>query len=355
MIKNAKIVSIGKNSDDYHAQEAERGSREFVMSSSRLRDFGQCPERWRNGYSSPDSDAKKWGSLVDTRLLTPEQFPSRYAVTPETYETTGMQCPVCLGVSDSKECRKCKTPRREVKLMKPWNGNSSVCATWIDARKEEKKEIVSSKLVNDCDAALKRLWSDKVIADFIGSCDTQVHITAEWHDAETGLVVPIQALLDLVPRLNSNFRRVAGDLKTTRNGQRVPWLKFMFQSGYYVQGSFGLDLLNSAEGAEEGIGRMNFCFVLQENFAPWQPGRRMMTEKFLALGRIEYARLLGNYAACLLSDKWPGYDDDDSGMTVQGWSLVDPDEFMVESVSNRSSYDFSEEPPEEEAVESLPN
>lgn len=351
MIKNAKIVGVGINSDDYHAQEAERGSREFVMSSSSLRAFGQCPERWRHGYSSPDSDAKEWGSLVDTRLLTPEQFPARYAVTPEFYETTVMRCPVCKSESDSKACRKCGQDRKEVEIAKPWNGNSKICAQWVEA--QEGKTIVSSKLVADCDAALKRLWSDKVISDFIGSCDTQVHIAAEWHDPKTGLVVPIQALLDLVPRPGSHFLMVAGDLKTTRSGQCGPWTRFAFQMGYHIQASFFLDMLNAAEGAEEGMGRANFCFLLQENFAPWQPGKRMMSEDFLALGRIEYQRLLGNYAACLLADRWPGYDDHEG--TVQGWSLVKPDQFMVESAANRANYDFSEEPPEEEAVESMPN
>ena len=69
---DAKIVSSGVNPNDYHQQEAQRGSAAFLMSPSALGAFMQCPARWIAGYQSPESKSKRWGSLMDTLLTLPD-------------------------------------------------------------------------------------------------------------------------------------------------------------------------------------------------------------------------------------------------------------------------------------------
>lgn len=312
-IQNAKIVEMGANPEKYHAQKAERGTPDFALSPSQIRNFAQCPSRYRLGYDSPDSDAKQWGSLLDCLLLTPKQFDERYAIEPTKYKN---------GLGE----------------VKPWNNNATLCRDW--KADQGTREIIKSKEYFTVQTAVKRLLEDEIIAAWCACSDTQVWIAAEWHDEETRQIVPLKCLLDFVPRTDTEFCKCAGDLKTTRNGSLMAWQRFCYQMGYHIQAAFNLDMLAAATGED----RNTFCFILQENFAPWQPAKRMLSEDFLVLGRADYQRTLANYCQCLKSDKWPDYDEHDE--SVQGWSVVRPEPFMASREQFAPHFNFGSEAPE---------
>lgn len=338
MFTNARIIGpIPANAAEYHTPTAQRGAREFVMSSGALREFAACPERWRQGYQSPDSDARTWGSLIDCLLTTPKQFESIYAIAPDTYITKALTCPKCDSVSGSAACRKCKRARVEIVVSKDWNNNATECKTWAAARKAEGREIVSARLVADARAAIGRLNHDEIIAAWLAACDCQVWVAGEWHDEPTGLQIPVKALLDFRPRPGTEFAKCLGDFKTTRNAAAMPWQRWCFTAGYHIQAAFYMDLYTAATGED----RNTWCFIVQENYAPWQPGKRMLAQDFLTLGRAQYRQMLGNYCQCLARDRWPGYDDTDEA--VQGWTLVAPEPFMAERAAFAPRYEFEEE------------
>jgi hypothetical protein len=318
--QNAQVIPGVTNPESYHVAEFERGDARHPMSPSSLKAFGQCPQRWRNGYESPESDAKDFGSLLDCRALTPELFDDRYAMRPGVYLKKVMQCPHCKSESDALACRKCKCERVPVDVPSDWNWNATVCDEWRKAR--DGKQIVSQKEVAECDRAVSALFADDVIKSFFDASDKQVLVTADWHDEESGLVVPVRCLMDLVPRVGSEFAKSLGDLKTTRSAALQPFTRFVFQMGYHVQASFDLDIFTAATGED----RCNWVFILQENYPPFQTGRRLLSEDFINLGRAQYRKLLANYCWCLKNGKWPGYDDTDEA--VQGWSIVAPEPFM---------------------------
>lgn len=295
-IQNAKVVGISIDSDVYHRQEAQRGSPEFSMSPSQLKEFARCPDRWRRGYNPPGSDAKAYGSLIDCRLLTPELFAQRYAVRPVTY-------------------------RNEKGDEKPFNMNATFCKEWAAA--QGSREIVSKKDMEDCDEAIARLRCDEVAAAFIDASDKQVLVVAEWLDEETKLVVPVRCLLDLVPRADSEFAKSLADLKTVRSAALIPFQRQCYQYGWHLQGAFDLDLFVAATGED----RCNWCFIIQESYEPWQPAKRLLSQDFIDIGRAEYRKHLALYCACLKAGRWPDYDSTDE--SVQGWSIVRPEPFMV--------------------------
>lgn len=304
MIQKARYVSIAGNSEDYRASEG--------ISSSGLRNFATCPARFKAGYVPPDTDAKEWGSLVDCLLLTPQQFDTRYSVKPDIYTN-------------------------EKGEKKPWNGNANVCREWV--AEQIGKEIVARDKVTDAKKAIKALMQDATILSFIEESDKQVWIAAEWHDDTTGLTVPIKALLDLVPRLESEFAKCAGDVKTTRNAGLIPWQRWLYQAGYHVQAAWNLDLLTAVNGED----RNTFCFILSESFSPWQTSKRILSQDFLELGRAAYKRMISNYCRCLKADRWPGYDDTDEN-SVQGWSLATPEPWMSMAEQFAPQFDFESEP-----------
>lgn len=321
--QNCKIVAEEVNSLEYHKQEGERGTREYQMSSGKLRDFAWCQSRWVRGWNSPDTEAKRKGSILDCRLLTPAQFFGRYAVRPPTYETTGMQCPVCHSITDSQKCAGCKTARVPVKVTKNWNTNSTHCEEWMAAQEKAGLEVCTQADLDNADAAIKRLFEDDILRSWHEACDKQVWVAGEWCDEKTGLVIPCRCLLDYVPRLDSEFASCAGDLKTTRSAARRPFSRWAQQQGYHIQGAWDLDMLNAAEGTLPGQGRVQWCLILSENFPPWEPGRRFVPVEMIEDARRWYHHALGQYARALATGKWKGYDDHPDA--VQGWSLLDYD------------------------------
>ena len=317
-IEHAQLIGTGVNPDEYHAQKSERGTIQFSLGSSQLRTFAQCPARWVAGYEPPDSEAKEYGSLLDCLALTPDQFGKRYAIEPGKY-------------------------KNEKGEEKPWNNNANACKDWREL--QVGREIIKAKQYGECQTAIKRMLSDEIIAAWFDASDRQVWLSAKWHDETTGLVVPLKCLLDFVPRKDSEFCKCAGDLKTTRNGSLLVWQRFCYQMGYHVQAAFNLDLLAAATKED----RNTFCFILQENFPPWQPAKRMLAEDFLTLGRASYQNSLANYCQCLKSGKWPDYDMHDE--SVQGWSVVRPEPFMAEREAFAPHFSFTE--PEEAPAEQI--
>ena len=314
--QNAKLVCKSANPEEYHkAGEFERGDAKFVVSSSMLRLFAQCPSRWIAGYESPESDAKKFGSLLDTRLLTPEQFKDRFAVRPATYVN-----------EDGQE--------------KPFNLNSKVCKKWVEEQGE--REIVTPDDIAEVDKARARIMNDETIAEWFNCSDKQVWVRAEWNDESTKLVIPIKILLDFVPRIDSVFAKSLGDLKAIRSGAIKPFSRQVFQYGWHTQAAFYQDVYAAAMKED----RPNFMFIVQENYAPFEPGRRLLSEQFLEIGRATYVHALKRYCRCLKSCQWPGYD------LPEEFSLVIPDPWM-EFEAMEDSIEFHHNEREESTEENF--
>jgi PDDEXK-like domain of unknown function (DUF3799) len=322
--QNAKIVGVGVSSDAYHSQLVEnRGSKDFVMSPSSLKLFSECPSRWKSGYQPPESDAKDFGSLLDTLLLTPDQFDSRYAVIPKTYTDIGMECPNCKSVTDSKTCSKCKAARVEIKIEKDWRFGSKICDEWL-TKQGDKKPVYSTELEN-AQTAAKRLMADETIAELLATSKKQVHVKGEWHDKATGIIVPVQCLIDIVPNGDSPFQKSLCDLKTTRNAGQSQFARWCFTASYHTQAALDLDLFMAAVNPNNdpnGQDRNTWLFIVQENYPPFEIGRRMLSQDFVAIGRQTYQHALGRYARCLKTGVWPQYD------APEEFSLIVPQPFM---------------------------
>lgn len=305
------VIASGADPAKYREEKAPRGDPAFIMSSSPLRDFAHSPSRWIHGYTSKDTDATDWGSLLDCRFLTPEQFNDRVAITPAKY------------TNDKGE-------------VKDWHNGSNKCKAWNEHQIALGKQIVSPEDVIECDKAIKRLQDDATIASWHAESAKQVWVAGEWKDDATGIVVPVKCLLDYVPNKDSEYFKCLGDLKSTRSAFPAMWPRYVKQRGYHLQGSFNTDLYVAATGEE----RISWCWILSENYAPYEVGREMMAEDFLAMGRAEYQIALARYARCLKTNHWPGYDEMNPD-SVDGWSLASPEPWMsFEIMSKTMESDF---------------
>lgn len=318
MFQNCKVHPGVTDPVQYHKAEFPRGDVRLPMSPSALKLFGQCPARWIAGYEPPSSKSKEFGNLFDTRALTPELFESRFAVHPMTYEAIAFECPKCKSVTNSKSCRACKCDRVEIKEKRDWNWSATHCLEWRE--NQNGKEIVSADAVAQCDVAVKALFKDEIIKAFCDASDKQVLVSGEWKDDATGLVIPVRCLMDFVPRVDTEFYKSLGDLKTTRSAALRPFGWFCFNMGYHVQAAFDTDLYVAATDED----RCNWTFILSENYPPFQTGKRILSQSFLQIGRQTYQHLLTQYCRSLKTGIWNDYDSANKYAT-QGWSVIEPE------------------------------
>src|ERR1700744_381976 len=94
MLKNAHLVCRNANPRDYHQTKLERGNPGLVVTSTMLREFAKCPDRWKKGYVGPGSKAQEFRSLPDCLVLTPTLTSERYWTSPEfCFDEDGVQKP----------------------------------------------------------------------------------------------------------------------------------------------------------------------------------------------------------------------------------------------------------------------
>lgn len=317
--QNARVLGVNVDSTVYHQQSFARGEPGFYMSPSSLKELKRCPQRWKDGYEPPESKAKDDGNLFDCLLLTPDQFQKRYAVKPATYcdEKTGE--------------------------MKPWNGNSNKCKAWL--ADHEDFEPISAAEHEEVSLAITRFLSDEVLRKFHADSDKQVLTTAEWHDPETGIIVPVRCLMDLVPKVDSEFGKSLGDIKRTRNAGLHAFRRDCHKFGHHIQAAFDMDIYVAATGED----RCNWVLLVAENYPPYQTAKRLLAQDFLDIGRAEYKAALSLYCKCIQKNFWPDYDDNDEA--VQSFSIVAPEPWMASEGQFAPRVEFPGDAPEEEPDE----
>lgn len=338
MITNAKIVSVGTDPAEYHNQAADRGTPEFAMSSTPLRLFYACPAKFIrpirafdgsvSHYDIPASKSLQDGNTFDCALLTPDLFDRKYVITPETYPSEVMRCPSCGSETDSQSCRKCRRDREKVLIQKPWDWKSTHCKEWL-ARSDGKSPISKSEL-HDINEAIAVFYER--FGRILKESQPQVWIKGVWKDEDTDIEVPIQCLIDLVPKADSFYAKSLADVKRTKSARIRAWERWAHQVGYEVQAAWNTDLFMAACPDREIC---TFRFLLSESHAPWETGHRGMEQDLLdpqgdhlsdiASGRRQYQVMMAAYCKCLASGKWPGYDDHKD--SCNGMTVLHPDPY----------------------------
>lgn len=306
--RNARVVA---HNSSYTPQIVARGHPDFIMSRTELCQFAVCASRWKNGYKDDATDATEFGSLLDCLILQPAEFDVRYAIAPATYPAPAHHADVKKGKIKEGDPLK-------------WNANAGWCEAWLEERKAQGVEVVKHDKFGMAVDAKNRLLEDEIISEYLKVSKRQVLVTAEYPDAETGLTIPIRCLLDLVPQADHpQFGKTLGDLKTSTSASLGQWTRFVFQRNYHVQAAIFLDAYVAATGED----RCDFRHIIVENYAPWEPGKRIVSQEFLELGRLTYTGHLRRYARCLKDNVWPGYDQ--AGMCLDGWALTDVESWMI--------------------------
>lgn len=292
-LSNAHLIGANYNPREYQ-MKGKRGEASYIMSRSSLKDFADCPSRWIRGGEMKDEETSStiWGSLVDCVLTQPGRLDDLFAIKPDTYTN-----------DDGEE--------------KPWNANSKTCRAWIN--QNEGRTCISQDFYLKAQRAVAQLLPK---VGGLGECDFQVYLKADYRDKETGLVIPICALIDLVPKEG----RSIADLKTARNANPTKWARVCHDYWYDAQAALYLDSYNAATGED----RDQFEHIIQENEQPFEIALATLSVEFINQGRRKYTNALRLYAQCLKSGHWASYNDLALN-NYNGRVLVEPENWMIES------------------------
>lgn len=306
-LQNAKIIKADVSPDCYGSYGCvrddftviKRGDKDYCMSRSELMRFVHNPHGWLMREGDDDgTESTEWGTLIDTLILLPSQFENLYAVMPEVYPG-------------------------EKGVEKKWNMNAAYCKDWVEAI--DGKTPIKAAMLAKAKKAVAQIERDDAAFDIIRNSQKQVLVYAEYVDDLTDVVVPIKTLIDLVvDPSHPSFGKAIGDFKTTVSAHPASWPRSVSQYNYDAQAWLYLEMFKAATGED----RTDFLHVIQDNWAPYEVGRRIMTTEFLELGRTKIERALQYYAQCLKYNRWPGYDDDVREQ-YHGFTYCHPEAWMV--------------------------
>jgi hypothetical protein len=295
-IKNAKIVP-GFNPLNYTTRKHKRGDKAFVMSRSQLHDFAKCPSKWIKGGGQEDDSTRstEWGTLIDT-LVTGDGFSDVFVIHPDTYPSEEKGKPI----------------------EKPWNRNSKWCRNWI--AEHAGRIVISAETLSEAKKA-SAIFGEAFSNQLTGA-KFQVFVSGEYHDKDTGLVIPVCGLIDAVPPSGP-----LKDIKTARSADLARWGRVVNEHWYDAQGAMYLDLWNSATGET----REEFDNLIQENSSPYEIAHASLSVEFLNMGRAKYRNALRLYAQCLASGHYATYNDIAPGLKIGGKTIVSPEAWMQDT------------------------
>lgn len=245
-----------------------------AVSQSTLKEFADCPQKWKLSPAREATPNMLYGSLVDSLWLTGDV--SRFAVQPATY--TGQD-------------------RKKQPVEKKWNNSATFCAEWCELQEAYGKEIVSAETFTMAQEAVRRLNAVQEIREIRDGCDVQVAVVAEIDG------VLCKGLLDLCPKEGMERMGLA-DLKTAQSGNPAEWARYVFNNRLHWQAAMYLDLWHLATG--EAL--QEFFHIVSEQSPPHEPSLMALAHEFIELGRGQYRQALARYRECKQRDEWPGYE-----------------------------------------------
>ncbi len=300
---------------EYHgADRPPRGCPSRVMSQSSLKDFDRNPAVWIDGVERDRTKAMDFGSLTDALLLTKDRFGEIFATQPAEYTpTTAEPRPWSIRL---KACKQWlidhpgeDSPEWEPvdpAPPKPWNNNSTQCREWVAKQEAAGLIVVHAAEVARAEKARDKAKADPIFAAVLANAQTQIKVEASWNDPATGLIVPLQGLIDIVSAINGTPAII--DLKCCRDASPHGWPRQFSNMGYGIQLALYRDIWNAHAAAYAEVERVELTGHLLIENPSLALAYRIAPDHLVERGRRRYEAMLGHYCQCLASGDWHGYD-----------------------------------------------
>ena len=333
MIKEASITSYDAPPTALAIPEQQRGDADYPVDASDLIAFGHSPDRWVNTPKPEPGDRPDFAEIVRLMHLTPGIAPAHYIQRPGHYSAMFNVCPACGSASAARICRACNMARTNVTETRPWSANAKYCLAWTDDATKRNLRIVPQETWTRATTAAARLNADSEVADLLTQSAKQLTLTGVWHDAETGLDIPVRSLLSYAPGGGKSHDDKLGTLAITRDASPTQWAASAYARGKHISAALKQDLYAAATNDP----RPTHVWVLVERDAPHIIGRRRASPEMLIAGRTALDQLMGAYAKCLQTGTWPMFDATIPG-SQNSWSPFHLEPWMTQGDGGAAAF-----------------
>ncbi len=269
-------ISYDVSWEDYRAFDA--------INQSSIKDGERSMLHMRDGRDNPKpaTDPMKFGTLLHAGQLEPLEIANRYVVAPDL--TEGIEAKVPRATKVFKERMK----------------------AFVEAN--EGKEVVTQDEYDRVLAIVTAIAKHPAASRLFGRQGGR-EVTLVWEDADTGLLCKARC-----DALVLDAWETIGDLKSTRDASPPEFVKSIARYGYGLQAAFCLDGLAAC-----GHANANFVIIACESEPPHGVAAYEIDGDWLKFGRVDYRRILRQYAKCLSSGEWPGYSMEVEQPEVPKW------------------------------------
>lgn len=184
------------------------------------------------------------------------------------------------------------------------------------AAENDGKIIISDEEYAKAEAIAAAIKAHPIASKLLAPGTGTAELSCYWVDEKTGVLC----------RCRPDFWRhddIVVDLKTTNDASPEGFAKSIHNWRYHVQDPFYQDGIR-ASIEQSGSDRKQpkaFLFVAVEKTAPYAVGVYRLDSDSADIGRREYRDDLDTYAACLGTDKWPGYGDKIQAIGLPDWRI----------------------------------
>ena len=333
MITDAHVTATLQPTDPHDHSKVLRGDPKFRLGVTDLLRFGDSPRRWRLTPPPTDPPKPRHIQLLRCMLLAAGALPANYIRRPDHYEALTSTCPGCGSVSPSKVCRTCSLTRVKVATTRDWSANADYCKKWIELRERHGARVITPTTWDTAKGIKESLAADPNYQELVADSRALCTIEATWHDAETGLDIPLHTLVDFIPNEDSTLNMALGSLSLTADASHGQWASVAYSQGLHIRAAFKHTLAAAATGDPRGT----HVWCLCERTAPHIVGRRRSTPELLNAGREIMQQLLRAYAAAVKTQTWPAFDPAIAG-SVNAWTEVYLEPWMTQGAGVGGGY-----------------
>jgi len=233
--------------------------------------------QWRNSPPEYNSDAIKWGTLLDCLITTPDEFDDIARVRPDTYDAKS---------SAKKDA--------EI-IQKPWNANSNMCKSWL--KDNSGYQIISESQNRDLLTAAKVMMNHPIAGEIIENSMTQVVLLSEISG------IRFKGLLDLV-NPDSDY---LVDIKTTNLWGYKHFQNTIGKFGYHVQAGIYLHLWNKLNPDKP---KSRFRHIWQQQSIPYELAVTELPLVDINKGQEYASFLLDRLKTATRDNKWSNIVED---------------------------------------------
>jgi hypothetical protein len=248
-------------------------------------DSGGCPALAKYWYEHPEervsTPAQSHGTRWHHFLLQPDSFEQFYSVLTIEVEQRLFEL-----AKDGKSKAK---------------GFSTKLNTYLDWKRDQEehgRKVVSVKEAEELRRMRDAILSNKDIAEWFefGESKLEVAVLAPFEFGD-GSKLQLKGRIDIVPPCD-----VLLDLKSCRSAHPREFARAVNNYGLDIQAAYYIDLCR-----KNGLPKKRFGFLSQDKFPPYLACIHWLPEDWIRYGAVRYRKILGDLAAAIKFNEWPGY------------------------------------------------